>query len=173
MRKKGRNRLGPALLKVDLVTSGLLPRLPSVAAEAAVSLLRLSDVPAGLAANRLAESTRLEEFLLASGERETLSTVPAGQFLVLGHLLTPLKICLHCASVIVGLSEWGLLVHPRVPFTFCRFLSVRSGDYRPSLPNARSHFPLYLTFGRFKSKSDICRKKTGGGASNTYGEPSK
>ena len=57
----------------------------ATAAEASIGLLRLPDVAACLAADWLAETASLEELLLTGGEREALSAILAGQFLVFGH----------------------------------------------------------------------------------------
>ena len=69
--------------------ASLPPLAATVGREAPVRLLGLSNVAAGFAANRLAESALLEELLLSRGEREALSAVPAGEFLVLGHFACP------------------------------------------------------------------------------------
>ena len=72
----------------------VLPAVVStITSKTTIGLLRLPSVAAGLAANWLAESSRLEKLLLAGGEREVLSAVPAGHFFVLGHLFTPLDTC--------------------------------------------------------------------------------
>lgn len=65
--------------------------LPITAAgKSTVGSLCFLGVAARFASSRLAETTLLEESLLSSGERERRTTVFAGQFFVLGHLLTPL-----------------------------------------------------------------------------------
>jgi hypothetical protein len=122
----------------------------AAAAKSSFGFLGLTDVTTRLAANRLAEATRLKELLLACSEDELLSAIFAGHFFVLSHFAYPPLNFMDILLWTFGLLNGGSSCNPRVLFLL-PILLVRFAAYRPWLSNSRSQ--LHYTLQCYLSKA--------------------